>query len=84
MFCKPPYFAIKKASSINSIVSSIKSSKFTQISNAHQIIIKLIVVLIILCSFFYSNNSNYILLLIMLYIYSVSVKVNTITLFNHL
>lgn len=46
--------------------------------------IKLLAILVIMCRSVYRNNNNYILLLVDMYLYSARVKVNAITLLNHL
>lgn len=74
----------KKAIFISSMVSEVEPWRSSQSSNLPQITIKFLTILVIL--YYLSNRiiNNYILLLIIVYIYSAGIKVDVITLLNHL
>ena len=68
---------------ITSMMFSLRSNSNTCLTS-HLASMKLLAVLIIMCRSAHRNNSNYITLLVAMYLYSAGVKVDAITLLNHL
>lgn len=72
-----------KAPLFCSLITSVGPS-LSRSTNSHLISRKIVAILVILCHSAYQNNSNYISLLIALYLYFAGVRVDAITLLNHL
>ncbi|MCJ1464122.1 hypothetical protein MMC07_002735, partial [Pseudocyphellaria aurata] len=66
------------------MVNLVQSVGPSSRSETQLVLMKLVAIMVILCRSAHRNNSNYVPLLVALYMYSVSARIDAITIFNHL